>query len=125
MPSDADLELVRRACTDLLALTKGGHVEIWVKLLVQDLLAFVAKQPSIAHVLLEDNLYGSVSKLSRSKLGGLASSKLEKRLAKIHAEDEITASIRTVSPLIGEKKISEEQAEVVRKVCNRLLRILA
>ena len=67
------------------------QAEIWLRLLICDLLAWFAKQEvnELNKILLEegDDIAPDVRKLARASLGGLASNKLARRLEKISTID--------------------------------------
>lgn len=85
------LKAAREAVRGLLDMANQPQAEIWLRLLICDLLAWVAKQEAngINNILLdEDNSIASdVRRLARASLGGLASNKLSRRLESISRID--------------------------------------
>ena len=81
----------RGAIRGLLDMANQPQAEIWLCLLICDLLAWVAKHDAngLNKILLEEDNYiaSDVRRLARASLGGLASNKLARRLEKISKID--------------------------------------
>ncbi|KAG8866327.1 hypothetical protein FRC20_008809 [Serendipita sp. 405] len=64
-PSADDISAAEEGCRELIELVRSAsQTEIWVKMMVQDLLYLVAKQPNISFVLLEPSIYPHVAKIA-------------------------------------------------------------
>lgn len=79
-------------------MTNQPQAEIWLCLLICDLLAWVAKHEAngLNKILLEEDNYiaSDVRRLARASLGGLASNKLARRLEKISKIDTIVTRVK-------------------------------
>jgi hypothetical protein len=93
------LKAARGAIRGLLDMANQPQAEIWLRLLICDLLAWVAKYEAngLNKILLEegDSIASDVRRLARASLGGLASNKLARRLEKISKIDTTVAPIKT------------------------------
>ena len=101
------LRAARVALRGLLDMANETRAEIWLRLLICDLLASLAKPEAngFHKLLLEEdsNIASDVRRLARASLGGLASNKLARRLDKI---SKIDTAVTRVSPT-PEKKRAE------------------
>lgn len=97
---------VERSCRELISLFDS---EMWVKMMVQDLLALVAKTPSISWLLLQQDIYPAVVKIAGNS--GLNSAKLSRRLVRLVAESSTTILRlkQRVYPLLGKKALDDEE----------------
>ena len=91
----------RGAIRGLLDMANQPQAEIWLRLLICDLLAWFAKHEAngLNKILLEEDNYiaSDVRRLARASLGGLASNKLARRLEKISKIDAIVTRVKTTS----------------------------
>ena len=101
------LKAAREAIRGLLDMANQPRAEIWLRLLICDLLASFARHDAngLNQILLEeDNFIASdVRRLARASLGGLASNKLARRLEKISKIDTTVTRVRATP----EKKHAE------------------
>lgn len=90
--------VARESIRGLLDMANQPQAEIWLRLLICDLLAWFAKHEAngLNKILLdEDNSIASdVRRLARASLGGLASNKLARRLEKISKIDVIVTRVK-------------------------------
>ena len=88
----------RGAIRGLLDMANQPQAEIWLRLLICDLLAWFAKHEAngLNKLLLEEDNYiaSDVRRLARASLGGLASNKLARRLEKISKIDAIVTRVK-------------------------------
>ena len=101
------LQAARVALRGLLDMANEPRAEIWLRLLICDLLASLAKPDAngFHKLLLEEDSYiaSDVRRLARASLGGLASNKLARRLDKISKIDTTVTRVNA----IPEKKRAE------------------
>lgn len=114
---------VEKACSDLIDLVEDPHSEIWVQMMVRDLLALVAKHPKLGFVLLQDELYERVYTIANDHAEGVAPGKLSRRLARLAAEgsSEMASIRREVTILLSKSSLSSEEAAHCRYVLSTLL----
>jgi len=96
--SPEKLIATREAIRGLLDMANQPQAEIWLRLLICDLLAGFAKYEAngLNKILLEEDnsIASDVRRLARASLGGLASNKLARRLEKISKIDAIVMRVR-------------------------------
>jgi hypothetical protein len=115
---------VEDECKRLVGLAEAHPEEIWVNLMVQDLLVSVAKSPSVSLTLLERNLYPRLVKItSRARLFD----RLSRPLAKLEAQGspELVQLRRTAIQLLGKPFIGFEETALVRETYKALLRFVS
>ena len=112
-----------KACSGLISLANNSHSEIWVRMMVQDLLALVAKHPTLGFVLLHEGLYGRVYRIANERADGAVPSKLSRRLARLAAEGspEMANIRREMTILLAKTSFSPEDAAKCRQILQDLL----
>jgi hypothetical protein len=126
-PNAAHIISVEGACRALTSLLRDGHQEVWVKLMIQDLFATVAKHPSTGFLLLEDDIYPFAVKVAGGDIERLASNnKLSRRLARLIAEDSpVVRDMRTeIIPMLVEPVLDKRDIILAREVCSNLIRLI-
>jgi hypothetical protein len=126
-PNAAHIISVEGACRALTSLLRDGHQEVWVKLMIQDLFATVAKHPSTAFLLLEDEIYPFAVKVAGGDIERLASNnKLSRRLARLIEEDSpVVRDMRTeIIPMLVEPVLDKRDIILAREVCSNLIRLI-
>jgi len=90
--------VAREAIRGLLDMAIQPQAEIWLRLLICDLLAWFAKHEAngLNKILLEEDnsIASDIRRLARASLGGLASNKLARRLEKISKIDAIVTRVK-------------------------------
>jgi hypothetical protein len=96
--SPGKLMAAREAIRGLLDMANQPQAEIWLRLLICDLLAWFAKHEAngLNKILLEEDnsIASDVRRLARASLGGLASNKLARRLEKISKIDTTVTRVK-------------------------------
>ncbi|KAG8811922.1 hypothetical protein FRC19_003491, partial [Serendipita sp. 401] len=126
-PSADDISAAEEGCRELIELVRSAsQTEIWVKMMVQDLLYLVAKQPNISFVLLEPSIYPHVAKIATSNFQGRSSGKLLRRLQRLVAESspEILSLRKTLYPILAKGFIEEAGRPLLRELCQKLFRLV-
>jgi hypothetical protein len=120
--NESQLDAAEKACSDLIYLADDPHAEIWVRMMVKDLLALVAKHPKLGFVLLEEHIYTRVYRIANDQADGVSPGKLSRRLARLAAEGspEMAGLRREMVPFLTKGSFTPEEA----KRCRELLFIL-
>lgn len=117
------LDAAEKACYDLVKLAEASHSEMWVRMMVQDLLALVAKHPKLGFVLLQEGLYSRVYRIANHNTDGAAPSKLSRRLARLATEGspEMASMRREMTIMLSKSSFTPEEAVKCRDVLSALL----
>lgn len=118
---DGDIASTREVCERLVNLSEEDHAEIWVKLLVQDLLLMVAQSSVLAPILLEGGISSRIRKLAHARLGGLSTGRLERKLAKLQPGSRIESERQDILGLLSKETLSTEESERMRMMVAILL----
>ena len=121
------MDAARKACSDLIDLADDTHAEMWVRMMVKDLLALVAKHPKLGPVLLELHIYARVYRVANDHGNGAAPDKLSRRLARLVAEGsaEIADIRREIAALLAKASFTPEESERCRELLSTLVHWVA
>ncbi|KAG8808937.1 hypothetical protein FRC17_003693 [Serendipita sp. 399] len=126
-PSAEDISAVEEGCRQLIELVRSASKgEVWVRMMVQDLLYLVAKQPGVSFVLLESDIYPYVAKIATSNLQARSSGKFPRLLQRLVAENdpEIVSLRKVLYPILAKVSIEDVNRPELRKICHRLLHLV-
>lgn len=126
-PEASDLIRVEDECKRLVGLAEANPEEIWVNLMVQDLLASVAKSPSMSLTLLERDIYPRVVKITSRARKILLFDRLSRPLVNLTAQSsqEFVQLRKTAIQLLGKPFIGFEETALARETYTALLRFVS
>jgi len=118
---------VEDECKRLVGLAEANPEEIWVNLMVQDLLISVAKSPNMSLTLLERDIYSGVVKITSRARKMLSFDRLSRPLAKLAAQNspEFVQLRKTAIHLLAKPFIGFEETAVARETYTALLRLVS
>lgn len=126
-PDAADLVTIEEECKRLIKLAEENPEEIWVNLMVQDLLASVAKYSTMSFTLLEQDIYPRLVKISSRARKILLFDRLSRPLTKLMMQNNLALveMRRSLLHLLVKPIISSEDTTTARDIYTKLLRLVS
>jgi hypothetical protein len=121
--NESQMDAAEKACSDLIDLAYDPHTEIWVRMMVKDLLALVAKHPRLGFVLLEEHIYSRVYHIANDQPDAASPGKLSRRLARLAAEgsSEMAGVRRELVSFLAKSSFTPGEARRCRELLGTLL----